>query len=48
MGEDNGEIEMIKIILGILVAPFVGAAGIKMALDMNRPRRGGRRRRWRR
>lgn len=35
---------MIKIILGIIFAPIVGMAGIKMALDMNRPSKGGRRR----
>ena len=38
---------MLKLILGILFAPIVGAAGIKMANDMNRPRkRRGRRKRW--
>lgn len=39
---------MIEIILGIIVAPWVIAAAIKMAVDMNRPGRRGRRgrRRW--
>ena len=38
---------MIKLILGIIFAPIVGVAGIKMALDMNRPRRSYGKRRWR-
>ena len=37
--------DMIKLILGIIFAPIVTGAAIKMALDMNKPRRGGRRRR---
>lgn len=36
-----------KVILGIIFAPIVAIAGIKMALDMNRPSKGGRRRRRR-
>ena len=37
-----------KVILGIIFAPIVTIAAIQMALDMNRPRKGGRgRRRWR-
>ena len=41
---------IIGTILTIIFAPLVTVAGIKMALDMNRPRRRGRhsrRRRWR-
>lgn len=34
-----------KVILGIIFAPIVTMAAIRMALDMNRPRKGGRRRR---
>lgn len=34
-----------KVILGIIFAPLVTIAAIQMALDMNRPGRGGRRRR---
>lgn len=34
-----------QLILGIIFAPIVGMVAIKMALDMNRPGRGGRRRR---
>ena len=37
-----------KVILGIIFAPIVAGAAIRMALDMNRPGRSGRgRRRWR-
>ena len=36
-----------KVILGIIFGPIVAAAAVKMALDMNRPSRGGGRRRWR-
>ena len=35
------------VILGIIFAPIVAIAAIKMALDMNRPSRGGRRKRKR-
>ena len=38
---------MIEIILGIIFAPIAAMIGIKMALDMNRPGKGGRRRRKR-
>lgn len=37
-----------KLILGIIFAPIVAMAAIKMALEMNRPSKGGRKRkrRW--
>ena len=38
---------MIKLILGIIFAPLMALVGINMALDMNRPSKGGRRRRKR-
>ena len=36
---------IVSVILGIICAPFVIGAAIKMALDMNRRGPGGRRRR---
>lgn len=41
---------ILGVVFGIIFGPLVTLAGIKMALDMNRPRRRGRhsrRRRWR-
>ena len=37
-----------KVILGIIFAPIVAVAAIKMAIDVSKPGRSGRgRRRWR-